>query len=292
MDTIHTSKMAAAPKEFAGAEYCRFWEAPPQEKDENGRTWISRGQNFVVAYSDAEPGSVFSRKKQADEYVLLLPDRGTKVEVTAKGETQAIDGYSVTMIPPGDSQVKVVSGGKIIRLLTSRATDLTAKASNAASYEKPHPHIPAFETWPEPKKGYKIRSYSLDVPQEPGRFGRIFRCTTFMVNCLEERKGPRDVTRLSPHHHEDFEQCFLLLEGAYIFSMRWPWTPNMNVWREDEHTFMRAPSITVVPPYAIHTSRAQDQVVNWLCDCYSPPRKDFSGEAGWVLNADDYPIPD
>lgn len=285
---------AAAPKvttEFAGADYAKFYETEPQENGAAGRTWYARGQNYVVAYSEVNAGAIFARDGQVDEYALIIPDATTKVEISAKGETKTVDGYSIAFIPPGDSKITTLTKGRIVRLITSRSTDLTAKCSNAASFAKPHPNIPPFEPWPAPPDGFRIRTYSLDVKQEGGRFGRIFRCTTFMINYLDVRNGPRDVTKLSPHFHDDFEQCSLALDGSYIHDIRWPWTTNMNNWRDDDHEFCGAPSIAVIPPPAIHTSRAVGKDINQLVDIFSPPRMDFSAKPGWVLNAVEYPMP-
>ena len=276
--------------EFVGAEYARFYEEEPQERGPDARTWYVRGQNFIVAYTLAEPGAVLSRKDQPDEYMILVPRPESSVVVAVADGSQTVAGHSLIIVPPGDSRIEVPGGGEIVRLFSARAVDLAAKCSNAASYARPHPNIPAFEPWPAPPGGYSVRAYSLDVPPEPGRFGRIFRCTTLMVNVLDPQVGPRDVTKLSPHHHDDFEQGSLALAGAFTHHLRWPWTTNMNAWREDEHAYCASPSLTVIPPPAIHTSRGMDQGVNQLVDIFSPPRIDFSEKPGWVLNADDYPM--
>jgi hypothetical protein len=291
-----TKDSAAAPKapaatEFAGADHARFYEEPPQETGPQGKTWYARGQNFVIAYSETEPGARFSRENQLDEYVLILPDDETGATVTAGSQTETVPGYSLVIVPPGDSAVEIPAGGRIVRLFTSENADLAAKCSNAESYARRHPNIPPFERWPDPPGGFKIRQYSLDVPKQEGRFGRIFRCTTFMVNYIDPQFGPRDITKLSPHFHDDFEQCSLALAGAYMHHLRWPWTIDMNTWREDEHAYCKAPSITVIPPPSIHTSRGVDPDLNQLVDIFSPPRIDFSKQPGWVLNADDYPVP-
>ncbi len=277
--------------EFAGAEYEKFYETAPRDDDASGLSWYARGQNFIVAYSRAAPGGTFSRTGQVDEYAVLVPDTDTAVEIEAGGETVSVPGYSLAFVPPGDSRVTVGPGGTIVRLFTTRSEDLAAKCGNAESYREPHPNIPPFEPWPAPEGGYRIRSYSLDVTKAEGRFGRIFRCTTLMVNVLDPGEGPRDITALSPHFHDDFEQCSLVLEGTFTHHIRWPWTANKNVWRDDDHELCGAPSVTVIPPPSIHTSRGMDPGINQLVDIFSPPRHDFSKQPGWVLNADDYSAP-
>jgi hypothetical protein len=286
-----TSADKPAPTEFAGAEYAKFYETAPQLTEGKTSTWLVRGQNFIIAHSDVTDGAVFTRARQIDESVVLLPDHGTSAVIEAGGETKSVAGYSVAFVPPGASTVTVSGRGRVIRMFSTLSSDLAATCSNAASYAKPHPNIPPFVAWPAPKSGFKIRSYTLDVPPEPGRFGRIWRGSTFMVNFLPSQQGPRDITVLSPHHHDDFEQCSLALEGAYTHHLRWPWTVNMNAWRKDEAEYCGAPSVTVIPPPAIHTSRAMAPGLNQLVDIFSPPRIDFSLKPGWVLNAADYPMP-
>jgi hypothetical protein len=286
-----TSSQAPVWTSYSPADYARFYEMEPQESGDWGRTWLVRGQNAVIAYSEVKAGARFERKSQVDEWVLLLPDPGITVTVTAGGETRKVEGYSVTFVPPGDSTIVVNETGRIVRLFTTRSTDLTDKCPNASAHATRHENMPDFEPWPVPPDGYRIRSYSLDVPDEPGRFGRIWRCTTFMVNYLAPQHGPRDIGKLSPHHHDDFEQYSLAVQGSFIHHMRWPWTPNMRMWRQDEHEFCGTPSVAVIPPPAIHTTRGMDPGTNQLVDIFSPPRRDFSLKPGWVLNADDYPMP-
>jgi hypothetical protein len=291
--SLASAAKAAGPAAttFAGADYAKFYESKPQDTGPQGRTWYARGQNFIVAYSEAQPGATFERQNQPDECVVLVPNAGTSVAIRAEQSVESVPGESLAIVPPGRSTVSVPSGGRIVRFFTTRSHDLATKCSNAQSYATPHPNIPPFEPWPAPSAGYRIRVYSLNVPPKPGRFGRIFRCTTFMINYLDPFIGPRDPTKMSPHHHDDFEQCSLCLEGAFTHHLRWPWTTDMTAWRADDHEHCGSPSLAVIPPPSIHTSQATDPGINQLVDIFCPPRIDFSEKPGWVLNADDYPMP-
>ena len=273
------------------SQYVRFYEGPPQLIDGPARTWLARGQNAITALSETSAAAHFERKGQVDEWVLLLADSGSRAELIVEGQSHSISGGTVTFVPPGNSDLHVLSQGRIVRFFTTQSSDLAELCANAEAYREDDLNIPPFQPWPTPPDGFKVRSYSLDVAEEPGRFGRIWRCTTFMVNYLSPNHGPRDVTKLSPHHHDDFEQYSVALHGAFIHHMRWPWTPNMKMWREDEHEYCGTPSVAVIPPPAIHTTGAVDPGLNQLVDIFSPPRVDFSKKQGWVLNAADYPMP-
>jgi hypothetical protein len=260
---------APAPLGFAAAEYVKFHTLPPAETAAQSRTWYGRGQNMVVSYSECQPGARFARSGQLDEYMLVLPEAGEGAVIEAGAERVEVPGFSLAIVPPGDSLVTMRQKGLLIRVISTRNTDIALLAANAAAYGHQHPNIPPFKDWPAPPAGYRIRHYSLDVPAKPGRFGRIFRCTTMMINMLPFEPAPRDTAKLSPHHHDDFEQY----------------------WRNDDHEHCPSPSIAVIPPPAIHTSAATDTAGNQLVDIFSPPRLDFSKQDGWVLNADEYPMP-
>lgn len=279
------------PVAFSPASYCLFYKTPPAEDDRNGRVWYGRAANFLVAHTIANPGGSFVRENQIDEWGIINQDPGTRLVVeTLAGRTE-VPPYSIVFVPPGRSTVTAPDGGRFSRIFTTRSADLNSKCENAGIYAAAAPNIPPFQPWPDPPEGFKVRVYSLDVPVQEGRFGRIYRCTTLMINYLDPRVGPRDTSKLSPHHHDDFDQGSLVLDGEFIHDIRWPWTPDMAIWREDEHERCAAPSLTVIPPPTIHTSRSVAPGLNQMVDLFSPPRLDFSRKQGWVLNAADYPMP-
>lgn len=288
--TATASALPTSKNGFGASSYALFGQSPPQIDDANGKTWLVRGQNFIIAYTLARPGGVFERQGQVDEYVLLIEAKEPTATVTAGGQEINVAAESLTIVPPGDSRITVPNGGEIVRLFTTTSKDLAALCANADTYRQQAPNIPPLQLWPAPPAGFKIRTYDLNVPKKEGRFGRIWRCTTFMVNVFEPAPA-RDPDKLSPHFHDDFEQCSLAMGGTYVHHLRWPWTARLSEWRDDEHVTCPAPSVAVIPPMALHTSAGMEPQGNLLVDIFSPPRRDFSDMEGWVLNAGEYPAP-
>jgi hypothetical protein len=291
------SKLSTAQKDANSgssstpASYGLYYKDDPVESDANGSAWYTRGQDLLVNYIEAAPGALFARTGQHDEYMIVLPDEDTPYEVWAGGETRSGPGHQVVIVPPGDSSIALPKGGRVVRLFSTQSDDLNAKCANAATYAVQDPNIPAFQPWPAPPAGYKLRVYDLWKERQPGKIGPIWRCTTIMLNFPPPGGGPRDVTKMSPHSHDDFDQCSLVLAGSFLHNMRWPWGLNKHDWRPDEYPVTEAPSATIIPARVIHSSESLHKTGNRMADIFAPPRLDFSLQEGWVQNADEYPLP-
>lgn len=260
-----------------------------QHPDADG-TWTARGQNFVVTYSEVDDGARLERDAETAEYLVVVAAPGTSVEVQAGGETVHLDEPGVIVVPPGDSAVVALGPGTVVRIFDTDS-DVAHDAANAASYDVPHPRVTPAPAATPPIGGHTLRVHRLaDHPPEPGRFGAIFRSSRLMVNFLGVQEGPRDPEKLSPHHHDDFEQGSLTLQGSWLHHIRTPWTSRRSTWREDEHHRVDGASLTIIPPPTVHTSEAIGSGTNLMLDIFSPPRTDFAAQ-GWVLNDGDYPAP-
>jgi hypothetical protein len=286
-DSTRPSSGAAAP------EYTQFNDASPQEVSAKGSpTWYFRGQNFTLSFTRLVAGDRLTRHAQEHEYVVILSETDTDVSIAAVTKEALVREPAVVVIPPGDSSLTAHRDTAVVRLFDARTEDILALAANRESYRTNHPNVALLVPWPEPVGGHKIRVYPTEgIPAEAGRFGRIFRTSSFMINFLDLQLGPRDPEKLSPHYHDDFEQCSLAVEGEYIHHIRTPWTAKRSEWRPDEHTRVSSPSATIIPPPTIHTSEAVRPGRNQLIDIFCPPREDFSSKEGWVLNAAEYPQP-
>lgn len=271
------------------ATVARQHAMPPQLTGPGEKTWITRGANFVVAVSEVKAGAALTRHSQPDEYMVLLVDTGATIQ--AGGQNIVARAETLTIVPPGASRVTAMSDGQIVRVLSSRADDLLALASNADIYARGAPEVAPLVPWPDPPGGFKLRNYVLDEHTRPDTNMRIFRSTSLMLNIMTPRMMARDVRKLSPHSHGDFEQGSLALKGSWVHHMRYPWATDMNDWKADEHIEMGSPSLLVVPPKVIHTSRNTNDGGAWLVDVFAPPRVDFSSTPGKVANEAEYPMP-
>lgn len=275
------------------ATHARLYRETPQQTDPNGsRHWIVRAANFVTTVTEAAGETVLSRHAHPDEYMVLLPEGGATIE--ANGERIDALPESLTIVPPGNSQVIVHRPTHVVRIFSNKATDLLAAAGNAANYADGAPEVAPNIAWPDPVGGYKLRTYHLTEFEDadPGPLGmRLFRSTNLMVNIFRQWTKRRDPTRLSPHSHDDFEQMSLCLKGNWVHHLRYPWSPDLTKWVEDEHEPYATPAILVIPAGAIHTSQDVGDGITWLVDIFGPPRVDFSSKPGLVLNAAEYPMP-
>jgi hypothetical protein len=294
--SLPTSTGVRSDDPIAALETYELLNLPPAQVSERGsRTWFVRGQNFVLAFTRAVAGDPLRRPagEQAHEYVLLAPYDGQTAEIEHGANDRAsLRDKGIAIIPGGDSSVTLDTDADVVRLFDVRTTDLLPLCHNAESYRQPHPRVAPLAPWPDPADGPRIRTYrNADHPLVQGRFGRLFRSSAFMINFGDPKDGPRNPDRLSPHHHDDFEQCSLTVAGDYVHHVRTPWTAKLSQWRPDEHAEVGSPSVAIIPPPSEHTSQAVGEGAHLLIDIFSPPRKDFSAKPGWVLNAGEYPAP-
>lgn len=259
--------------------------APDVVSAAGSRTWSVCGRNFVVAVTELEARDRLAEHDVADEYVLLVPD---EVAVDVQHDDRAgvtVSGPALVVVPAGTSAVLAASSTTVVRVFTARCDKQMRRAVNHADeVDRRAAPLPA----PAVAGDEGVRVFRLrDVPPEEGRLGRIFRTSSLMVNWFPVHGGPRDTERLSPHSHEDFEQLSLTLVGNHVHHLRVPWTSRMSEWRDDEHVHVGSPSMTLIPPTVVHTTRAVGGGPHTLVDVFAPPREDFLAN-GWVLNAGDY----
>lgn len=250
------------------------------------RTWSVCGRNFVIAITELRAGDRLAEHDVPEEYVLLVEG---DVMVGVEHDDRApvsVSEPALLVVPAGTSAVQAAASTTVTRVFTARCDEQMRRAVNhEAGVDLRAAPLPELTTAGDEE----IRVHRLsDVPDEQGRLGRIFRTTSLMVNWFPVHEGPRDTERLSPHSHEDFEQMSVTLVGHYAHHLRVPWTPRMSEWRDDEHVQVSSPSITLIPPTVVHTTRAVGAGPHTLIDVFAPPREDFLAE-GWVLNAGEYP---
>jgi hypothetical protein len=271
----------------ARAENLYFYKLDPFIEPGGARTWYGRSQNVLVAYSRLDAGQTLAANCEEEYFVVLVEG---SVDVASVEGSARVDGPAQVIVPPGDSSVTARAPAVAARVFAPPPADLVARAVNDASYEQPHPNVAPHEPWPMPVDGYKLRVYQFDQMAPDAR--KVFRSRNIMINWAAVFAGPRDLTRLSPHKHDDFEQVSLCIAGSYTHHIRYPWESDSTTWMEDDHIGIETPSITIMPPPALHTSVAMTPGCS-LIDIFGPPRMDFS--LGGMVNAENaaaYPLPE
>ncbi|WP_340540403.1 hypothetical protein [Nocardioides sp. GXZ039] len=259
---------------------------------EAGTAWTARGQNALVHYVAVERPGLAVETEVTHEVLLVAVTDDSAATITWNGVETTLPAQGVAIIPPGRVRVEATGAGDLALLVRADEPGWAGRAVNDAAYAEPAPRVAPADPWPEPVGADAVRVHLVaDHPAEEGRFGWIFRSRSFMVNFVPAQDGPRDPHNLSPHHHDDFEQYSLAVQGEFVHHIRTPWTKDQTTWREDDHVAVGSPSLALIPPPTVHTSAGSSAGRNALVDIFSPPRVDFSEQPGWVLNAEEYPQP-
>ncbi|MDT9592843.1 hypothetical protein RDV89_07175 [Nocardioides zeae] len=298
--TTHDPRQAMAPaglaldrtQPIAEPQYLDLTALTRRGTSPAGTTWTLRGQNAFVHYVQVERHELAVAGTFRDETLLVCATADSAAVVEWDGRRTSISGQGVAIVPPGQVRVEAAGTGDLALLVRTDEPAWAGTAVNEEVYAHPAPRVAPADPWPAPVGDPAVRVHLVaDHPAEEGRFGWIFRSRSFMVNFVPPHDGPRDPRHLSPHHHDDFEQYSLAVQGEFVHHIRTPWVKDGTQWREDDHVSIGSPSLTLIPPPTIHTSAGSGPGRNLLVDIFSPPRVDFSQQPGWVLNAEEHPQP-
>lgn len=251
-------------------------------------SWEARGQNFHVAWhrAGAEPLQVDTAS--ADELMLIVLDAPVAIEAEGRAAVNA-PARTIAILPAGAWHLVLAAHATCAVLRSLREADADAPARNAAAYREPDPRIVSAGTpYRALRDADAVRLLPIDEVQASKDKPRLkmLQTATMSINWVEY-DGPRDRAALSPHAHSNFEQGSLALAGNFVHHLRTPWGANADLWQEDRHAALGAPSLMVVPVNLIHTSEGVGPGLHQLIDIFSPPRADFIA-SGWVYNAKDY----
>lgn len=268
---------------------CLLYDAAPRAGAAGAAAWVMRAANFAVAYSRVAAGERLERVDQPDEYMLIVPP-GMTVSIDSGGEETRLVGGALAIVPPGPSRVTALTDGYLVLIVSHAAADIVEEARNADAYAGTIADVLPLGDGAAPVGGYRLRCHRFDdyAAQTADAPFLLFRSQHLMANIFKPFVRPRDTSRLSPHHHDDFEQCSLALTGTWTHALRYPWSADLADWRADEHRTMGSPSMLIIPPRVIHTTYVTSSDGGWLIDIFAPARSDFLAKPGLVLNAADY----
>ena len=167
--------MTAAPRPAGAivpAAVLRARSSAPDEVSADGTaTWFVRSQSCCVAYSEAAAGERLAGPASPTSTSSSSPRRTSSAVITAGGEHQAtVQGRSVVIVPPGDSEIEVGTAGVVVRIFSNPTEDvLGAVPQRRRVYVEADPNVTPFEPWPDPSTATASASYALaDVPDDRG----------------------------------------------------------------------------------------------------------------------------
>lgn len=231
---------------------------PPADGSGGVSRWEVRSEKLLLELIQVGDGAELPVGREDGEAVLIVAEGSPAVELTTSSGIQTIDRTTLVSLS-GSTGTATSRGSGFIYLLTPRAT-IDAGQNGGPSVEVFHPE-----------------------DHEPHGRKRVFAGRTWMINIGVPRDEPKPTDNMTPHTHATEEQCSLITVGRYVHHLRYPWTPDMSEWKEDEHLEVGSPSATLIPPGTVHTSQNVGEGPWQLIDIFAPPRTDFA-EAGYVLN--------
>ena len=219
---VRNSRPREQPAGIPAATYRELGATPPDEQLAQGSsTWWTRSQALLIGYSSACTGDDLTVDDVDGEYAVLVLD-GAEVSIEHATGSASVTEPAVAIVPLGASTV--------VRATVSARSSACWRRRPAVAggtCRTPTTTRRRTATWPASPPGPTRRAVIAfavhplsEHPLESGKLGRIFRCSTVMVNVLPEDDQPRDPTQLSPHHHDDFEQVSLQVHGDYVHHMR------------------------------------------------------------------------
>ncbi|MBN3726706.1 hypothetical protein [Burkholderia sp. Ac-20379] len=251
--------------------------------------WVLRTAHFGLVMTRIEGHALFD-VRHVEEAMVVAP-ASLRVTIAAGGERLDSRGDTLFILPPGAGTIEAQGSGHLARIVGAQDLAAFDHAINAGDYIRAASGVRAFEAWPAPRDGYRLRRYALDAYADPTLPGRAFRCTNLMVNITDVYPGKRDSRKLKPHSHDDFEQITLTYAGRFAHHLRTPWGADSTRWQPDEHLEVGSPAALALPAGLVHTSQALEAGC-WLVDIFGPPRLDFSLMPGFVRNDGEYPLPE
>ena len=278
---------------FGKPQLIRLRETEPSLSTAAGsRIWYVRTASFLVAYYELVAGDTVQLLDGSADRLLVVPHADELLAVRPSAGSVLAVGEPTVHVISGACQVDSRTAVTMIEAASYADLHTVPSAVNDAAYADPMPGVgdPRVRRVPGLRRGVKTYPMSAYEPS-PDRFGRMFVASNVMVNLLETEAGPRDVDKLSPHSHADFEQCSITTRGRYVHHWRTPWTADLPTWREDQHPHCDSPSIAIIPPQIEHTANSVSAGPNQMIDFFAPPRDDFI-DKGWILNADDGDVRD